>query len=50
MKSKPTTDVVKNLKVDKSDFDAALMKLIAAKPIHRSNKATKSSSAPKPSR
>lgn len=46
MKTKPPTEAVKTLTVDKSAFDAAMQKLIAAKPVHikRTGSAPKKSS------
>jgi hypothetical protein len=35
VKMKSPTETVKNLKVEKSAFDAAMRKLIATKPIHK---------------
>ena len=34
-KTKEVSDAVKNLKVDKAEFDAALQKLIATPPIRK---------------
>lgn len=41
MNLKPPTDAVKNLKVDKSEFDAAMRKLIATPPIRGTKPAAK---------
>lgn len=38
---KPPTEAVKNLKVDKPDFDAAMRKLIATPPIRAPKPAAK---------
>jgi len=40
MKMKPPTEAVKNLRVDKSEFDAAMKKLIATPPIRSANTTT----------
>lgn len=40
-KQKTPTEVVKNLNVDKSDFDAAMKKLIATPPIRAPKPAAK---------
>jgi hypothetical protein len=41
MKAKPPTEVVKNLKVDRLDFDAAMRKLIATPPVRAPKPAAK---------
>lgn len=37
MKIRPATEAVKNLKVDRSEFDAAMKKLIATPPLRKAN-------------